>query len=861
VVSETTESRAGVDLSALYIVDNNIAPIASDSYGGCEVALGAGGNAFYSSIWQQAAAQGITVLKAVGDKGSAACDNGSSETAANQGLAVDGIAATPFNVAVGGTDFDDAGNQTAYWNTTNSATTQASVKSYIPETTWNDSCAAAGSLTACVPPLRSDGSDVTAGGGGPSTLYTKPAWQTGAGVPNDGARDLPDVSLFASNGNNGSFYVVCQADANTGSNTSSCDLNAPYQDFQGVGGTSVSAQVFAGIMALVNQKTGERQGNANYVFYKLAAQSGASCASNPAAVTDSSCIFYDVIKGNNSVACVGGSPNCSNTSTAADQVGILIDPNKTSSPAWTTTAGYDLATGLGSVNAANLVNNWSSVSFAPSTTSLTVSPTTVTHGQSVNVTVSVASKSGTPTGAVSLIGGPNDSALGITAFTLSNGKATGTTNLLPGGTYGVTAHYAGDGAYGASDSTPPVQVTVNKETSQTQVGLVTSDLSGNVTGLNATTAAYGSPYVVRVDVTNSSGQQCSSNAVPCPTGQVKLSDNGKPLDLGSYTLNSQGHLEDQFVQFSVGSHSVVASYAGDNSYQPSTSGADALTITKAGTTASVSSSNNNPVSGASVTLTTAVSTQSNGVAPTGTVQFLNGSTPISGTVTYSGTNYSSATGAFAMLQATLTASFSSTATVTAKYSGDANYSSSTAEPITLTVIPGFELSANPTSVSIAAPGQTGTSAINVSPDTGFTGTVTFGCTVPTTMNEASCTANPPSVVTSGSTTVTITTTAPHTAGALFNKPDLPIASGVALLVGLLLLAFPVRRRRSKVALALLSLSLIAAAFGGCGGGGGGGGGTTDPGTAARTYSVAVTATSGTGNTSISRTVNISVIVQ
>jgi Tectonin domain/Pro-kumamolisin, activation domain len=365
VVSESTMPSAGVDLSAAYIVDNNIAPIASDSYGTCESSLGAGGSAFYNSLWQQAAAQGITVLVATGDNGSAACDGVPGEKAASFGLAVNGLASTPFNVALGGTDFDDASNPTAYWNATNSPTMQASAKSYIPETTWNDSCAAGGSLTGCVPPLASDGLDLAAGGGGPSAEYAKPAWQTGTGVPNDGARDVPDVSLFAGNGNNGNFYVVCQADANTGGSTSSCDLNAPYLDFQGVGGTSVSAQAFAGIMALVDQNTGGRQGNANYVLYGLAALNGASCTSNPAAISNSSCIFYDTIMGNNSVACTGGSPNCSNTNPAFSQFGILVDPANTSAPAWTTTVGYDLVTGLGSVNVANLVSNFSPFKQVP----------------------------------------------------------------------------------------------------------------------------------------------------------------------------------------------------------------------------------------------------------------------------------------------------------------------------------------------------------------------------------------------------------------------------------------------------------------------------------------------------------------
>ena len=877
VVSQSTESSSGADLSAVYIVDNNLAPILSDSYGTCESMLGAGGSALYSSLWQQAAAQGITVLVAAGDTGSAGCDGAPGETAASGGLAVSGIASTPFNVAVGGTDFDDTSNPSAYWNATNSPTTQASAKSYIPETTWNDSCAAAGVVTGCVPPIATDGSDLTAGGGGPSTCatftvggtcsagYAKPGWQTGTGVPNDGVRDLPDVSLFGSNGNNGSAYVICQADANTGSNTSSCDLKAPYQDFQLVGGTSVSAQAFAGIMALVGQKTGERQGNANYVLYKLAAQNGASCASNAAS---SSCVLYDVTQGNNSVACTGGSPNCGNTSSAANQFGTLVDPKNTSSPAWTTSTGYDLATGLGSVNASNLVNNWTSVTFAPTTTTLAnVSPTTITHGQPINFTITVSSKSGTPSGAVALIGGPS-SALGIASFSLVSGTVSGTTNLLPGGTYGVSARYGGDGSFGSSESSPPVQLTVNQEKSQTRIALVTFDANGNVTSSNAAGAPYGSPYLLRMEVTNSSGQACYSGSglivSPCPTGSLTVTDNGGPPPdqsaptPGTYKLNSLGYAEDQFVQFPAGPHTLVGSYAGDNSFQSSSSSPLALTITPAATTTSVNASASSVESGASLTLTATVSAQSSGIAPSGTVQFINGSTPISGTVTYAGSAGSGSTGAFASLQATLATSFSSTATITAKYSGDANYAASASAAITVTVIPGFSLSANPASLTISAPGQSGMSSITVSPTGGFTGTVTFSCTVPPKMTEATCSVNPSSLATSGSTAMTVATTGPHTVAALRNRPDLPIAGGAALLACLLLLATPAKRRRLKMVCALPSIVLVAAVFGGCGGGGsGGGGGTTDPGTPAGTYSVSVTASGG----SISHTANVSVTVQ
>src|SRR5712672_2927972 len=189
-----TDAIAGVEGSALYIVDNNIAPVLSESYGACESALGSGGNAFYNSLWQQAAAEGITVVVSAGDNGAAGCDNPNS--AASSGVAVSGLASTPFNVAMGGTDFDDATTQTTFWNAANTSTTPpvlASAKSYIPETTWNDSCAATG-ITGCAG-LSSTAASVNAvaGRGGPSSVYSKPSWQTS--LSSDSARDIPDVSL------------------------------------------------------------------------------------------------------------------------------------------------------------------------------------------------------------------------------------------------------------------------------------------------------------------------------------------------------------------------------------------------------------------------------------------------------------------------------------------------------------------------------------------------------------------------------------------------------------------------------------------------------------------------------------------
>jgi len=193
VATQTTDTDAvaGVDASAVYIVDNNIAPVLSESYGACEAGLTTAGNAFYNSLWQQAAAEGITVLIASGDNGSAGCDDPNTETSAVKGLAVSGFASTPFNVAVGGTDFDDKNNSASYWNTTNTTPGQASAKGYIPETTWNDSCASTTPATCST--VKSGGSDLVAGSGGPSNCmtssssgvcsagYPKPSWHYSGG--------------------------------------------------------------------------------------------------------------------------------------------------------------------------------------------------------------------------------------------------------------------------------------------------------------------------------------------------------------------------------------------------------------------------------------------------------------------------------------------------------------------------------------------------------------------------------------------------------------------------------------------------------------------------------------------------------
>src|SRR6266568_6600289 len=172
VVSEPTLTAAGIDLSALYIVDNNIADAMSESFGACEASLGTLTNQFYNALWEQAAAQGITVAVAAGDPGSAGCDDFNAQTTATFGLAVSGLASTPFNIAVGGTDFDDVGTQPSFWSPTNGPGKESAL-GYIHETTWNDSCAAT-ATSANLNTVCATANNIVGGSGGPSGIYLKP---------------------------------------------------------------------------------------------------------------------------------------------------------------------------------------------------------------------------------------------------------------------------------------------------------------------------------------------------------------------------------------------------------------------------------------------------------------------------------------------------------------------------------------------------------------------------------------------------------------------------------------------------------------------------------------------------------------
>ena len=364
----------------------------SISYGQCEAENGTSANLAFSLAYQQAVAEGISVFVSAGDEGAASCDAGAAS--ATHGIGVSGFASTAYNVAVGGNDFGDSvtGTNLNYWSNTNTST-YVSALSYIPEIPWNDSCAgsllsgyfgystAYGSSGFC---SSSTGSryylGVVAGSGGPSNCFTgipadegvsngscvgnpKPSWQTGPGVPGDGVRDLPDVSMFAADGAWGHYLVFCWSDFENGG--ASC--SGSPSTWVGGGGTSFASPVMAGIQALINAAAGGPQGNPNYVYYQLAAT--ASCDSSQGDSAVSPCVFHNITKGDIDVNC-GGSYNCFGATTSrfggrggAATDGALSVSTQSFASAYSSGGGWSFASGNGSVNAYNLVTQWGSVTL------------------------------------------------------------------------------------------------------------------------------------------------------------------------------------------------------------------------------------------------------------------------------------------------------------------------------------------------------------------------------------------------------------------------------------------------------------------------------------------------------------------
>jgi pseudomonalisin len=471
ITSASTTTADGIQLSAQYAVSNNIGDIISLSYGSCEKSMSRSGVYYWSSLWQQAQTQGQTVLVSSGDSGSAGCDVSTSTTAVG-GAGVNGLCSSPYSTCVGGTQFNDTGNPSSYWQSNGTI----SALSYIPETVWNES-----------------GSNLYASGGGKSRYMSKPIWQVSPGVPADKARDVPDVSLSASAHVGYIIYM---------NGTQSV-----------VGGTSASTPSLAGIVALLAQYNLGRQGNINPTLYGLYQKqaNGGSYA-----------YFHPTLSGSNSVP---------------GQVGFTANGT-----------GYNLATGLGSVDANLLITQWRNLTPGSTSVALSSSLANLVGGQSVTLTATVSGF--IPTGSVQF----NNNGVSLGTSVISNGVATLTTSALTApGINSIVAVYAGDGNNLTSSSTPLFETVIVATT-------VTVTVSGS-------TITTGQSLTLTATVTGAS-----------PTGTVQFFNNGVALGSPVTLVNGIAVLTTTEIT-TTGLDVITSTYSGDSNNAANTSVAISETVT------------------------------------------------------------------------------------------------------------------------------------------------------------------------------------------------------------------------------------------------------------------------------------------
>jgi subtilase family serine protease len=447
-----SNTNYGVFDSLQYAVDEKIGNIISLSYGICEPELQ--GTSALEAVLQQAATQGQTVVAAAGDSGSTACYVSPTTTnptlAQQEALAVSYPASSEYVTGVGGTEItaaDDVSTNSTYWEGQGSSDELTSLKEYIPEVVWNDDVAA----------VQGGADTLSAGGGGVSTLYTmSPSWQTGVpGIPSTPGRYVPDVSFYASPDLPG--YLYCTSDesdwitasASGPAQAASCSSGTFRDEVSGgqyltvAGGTSFATPVFAGMVAVLNQEKGYAAGEGlmNPTLYSLAANSSVYASA-----------FHDVTTGNNACPSSLGASYCSGAAENDYSAGT----------------GFDEATGLGSVDLANIAaaSGWPAASTLVGT-STTVTAATTTPNVSTNdtITITVASVTGstTPTGTVTLSidgGGTQYNSSGTTtSVTLaSNGTATYTANFATAGVHSIVAQYGGDSTHAASTGSVSVSI-------------------------------------------------------------------------------------------------------------------------------------------------------------------------------------------------------------------------------------------------------------------------------------------------------------------------------------------------------------------------------------------------------------------
>ncbi len=487
----------GVFDSVQYAVDELIAPIISLSYASCETELNTSSLTILENVMSQAASQGQSIVTASGDQGSTACSGDTRLTTAQQeAVAVNYPASSAYVTGLGGTEItaaNAAGTNTTYWTGgTSTSDTITSAITYIPEVAWNDDSSQGG---------------LSATGGGTSTLVNRPAWQTGVpGIPSGTMRLVPDISLYSSPALPG--YLYCTSDvtnwaaASGAQQAQQASCNSGFRDSSTgyltvAGGTSFAAPVFAGMLALINQKAGYTtgQGLINTTLYKLAADSSTYASA-----------FHDVTTGNNN--CTAGATVCSATT------------------GFSAGTGYDEVTGLGSVDLSNLAAKWpvnatSSAGLIATTTTVTPANATpaVNVADTFTITVAEASGSGTPTGTLTLkidggtdcggISGDTCGGTTVSSQALSaNGTFTYSATFTTTGTHSILAQYSGDATH--SPSTGVGSVTIGTTSS----GKGTFTLTPTPSTLTVTRGTQGTETITVTPASGYTGTVILSYATP-----------------------------------------------------------------------------------------------------------------------------------------------------------------------------------------------------------------------------------------------------------------------------------------------------------------------------------------------------------
>jgi subtilase family serine protease len=441
------DQTADVFTALGYAVQNAVAPIISISYGGCEADLSQSDYTRINGLLQEGATQGQTIITAAGDSGSTGCwedqenSSTSTTTAHLESVSADFPSTSQYVVGMGGTEIPEADISTTYFSLASGGTDLvSSAISYIPEQVWNDDALLV--QCGCV----NDVVDlISAGGGGVSTIVQRPPWQTGPGITAGPYRMVPDISLLASPNLPG--YIYCSSDntawdtsdGQRGTCSSSSLRDASSSEFTIAGGTSFAAPIFAGLVAVLNEAKGYTagQGLINPELYTL--------ASTPATYASA---FHDINVANNGNQCAAGANYCS-TAGAADYLSA---------------AGYDEASGLGSIDFAHLVSAWPAYSGTTSAAAFTLAatPVTETAGTSSSTTITVTPSNGfigqvnlTAAGpstltnacyslATAAVTGASSTTATITVITNQSSCTTGTSPLVAKSQLARNAPHAGD---------------------------------------------------------------------------------------------------------------------------------------------------------------------------------------------------------------------------------------------------------------------------------------------------------------------------------------------------------------------------------------------------------------------------------